>query len=119
MYGLKPNDIAYLKSVLHQATLQQVCVGQWDLQFHFHPSGNVSVWAKCELINEAGEVIEAWPREDKSRSFRFLDLLGSAVMEITIDTQKSFKLVFGNGHTLRVVDDSEHYESFSVGDLIA
>src|SRR5690349_17664201 len=119
MYGLKPSDIAYLKSVLHQATLTQVCVGQSDLQFHFHPSGNVSVWAKCELINDAGEVIEFWPKEDESRSFRFLDLLGSAVMEITIDTQKSFRLRFDNGQTLRVVDDSEHYESFSVGDLIA
>jgi Family of unknown function (DUF6188) len=119
MYGLKPDDIAYLKSTLDQATLQQICVGEYDLQFHFHPNGNVSIWAKCELINEVGEVIEVWPSEDKSRSFRFLELLGSAVIDIAIDTQKSFRLVFGNGNTLRVIDDSEQYESFSVGNLIA
>ncbi len=119
MYGLKPDDIAYLKSTLSQATLQQICVGEHELQFHFHPSGNISVWANCELINDAGEVIEVWPSEDMSRSFRFLELLGSPVIEITIDTQRSFRLVFGNRHTLRVVGDSENYESFSVGNLIA
>src|SRR6187401_2623574 len=118
MYGLKPDDITHLQSTLHQATLRQVCVGQFDLQFHFHPSGNVTVEGRCELINANGEFVECWQRGTRSQSFRILDLLGSVVAEVAIDTPKSFSLVFENGQVLRVIDDSEHYESFSVGELI-
>src|SRR6476660_9508995 len=117
MYGLKPQNLEYLTSALHRAELIQICVGQWDLQFNFHPSGNVSVWALCELFNASGEIVEVWPRENNLQSFRFLDLLGSAVTEIAIDTPKSFKMVFSNGYVLRIVDDSESYESFSVENL--
>jgi len=118
MYGLKPDDIVFLKGTLLRAELIQVCVGQSDLQFRFEPTENVSVWGRCELINEAGEVAEVWPKENKSQSFLFLDLLGSTVTDVAIDTPKSLSLVFSSGLTLRVVDDSECFESFSVGNLI-
>jgi hypothetical protein len=49
--------------------------------------------------------------------FRFPDLLMTPVIEVAIDSPKSFVLKFENRMALRVVDSSEHYESFSVGSL--
>jgi hypothetical protein len=39
------------------------------------------------------------------------------VVDVAIDTPRSFILRFENGLVLRMVDNSEHYESFSVGNL--
>ena len=61
MHGLKPDDIKHL---LHLRGMQliQVAVGQYQLQFHFHPPGNVSVEGRCELIDNSGTVIDTWDR---------------------------------------------------------
>ena len=40
MYGVPADlDLAFL----HGAELIQVCLGQYQLQFHFHPAGSISV----------------------------------------------------------------------------
>lgn len=116
MYGLKPADIAHLSHLRH-AEVVQVCVGQYDLQFNFHPNGNVSVQGRCELLDNAEQVIDVWENGRRSSIFRFFELLGQSVIEVAIDSPKSFNLLFSNGLLLRVVDDSEQYETFSVGGL--
>lgn len=116
MYGLKPTDIDVLKHLL-KATITQICVGPHDIQFNFHPSGNVSVQGRCELVDAAGRVVEVWEESTRSGSFRFPELLMTPVVNVAIDSPKSFVLTFGNGMALRVLDNSEQYESFSVGGL--
>jgi hypothetical protein len=116
MYGLKPNDIDALKPLL-KAEITQICVGPYDIQFNFHPSGNVSVEGRCELVDSTGRVIEIWEDSTRSGTFRFPELLMTPVSNVVIDTPKSFILTFANGMALRVVDNSEQYESFSVGNL--
>ena len=114
MYGLKPVDLTYLQS-LRGAEVIQVCVGGHDLQFHFHPTNNISVTGRCELLDHDGRMIDVWEDGRRSETFRFLELLGQTATDVTIDTPRSFKVTFGDGCTLRVVDDSDQYESFSVG----
>jgi hypothetical protein len=116
MCGLKPTDITHL-SHLRNAEVIQVCVGQCDLQFNFSPIGNVSVQGRCELLDNSSQLIDVWEDCTRSTAFRFLELLGQSVIDVVIDSPKSFKLLFSSGQSLRVVENSEQYESFSVGDL--
>ena len=116
MYGLKPTDIHHLAQ-LRGKEITQICIGPHDLQFNFHPQGNVSVWGRCELLNAAGELLDAWEDDTHSGVFRFPEVLMVAVSEVEIDSPQSFLLKFANGLCLRLVDNSQQYESFSVGNL--
>jgi hypothetical protein len=118
MYRLKPEDVAYLKQELDGKKLIQVCVGQYDLQFHFHPSGDISITGRCELHDCQNTTIDDWEDGERSEHFRFLEILGQSVASVVLDTEKSFQVRFSGGYTLVVIDNCEHYESFSVGTLI-
>jgi hypothetical protein len=116
MYGLKPTDIDLLTH-LRGAEVTQICLGPHDIQFNFHPQGNVSIQGRCELIDEKGTVVEVWEDSTRPGMFRFPEILMTPITEITIDSPKSFMLLFQNQMSLRVIDNSEQYESFSVGNL--
>jgi hypothetical protein len=116
MYGLKPEDISHLRT-LEGKEITQICVGQYDLQFHFHPDGNISVQGRCEMLDESGRIIDVWENGQRSDTFRFFELLGQAVVKVEIDSPKSFAAHFQGGCKLRPIDNSDQYESFSVGDL--
>src|SRR5262245_43560803 len=116
MCGLKPEEITHLKT-LEGKELIQICVGQHDLQFRFHSHGTLTVLGRCELLDEIGCVADVWGTDDRSERFRFLELLSQPVINVEIDSTKSFTALFGNRCKLRVIDDSEQYESFSVDGL--
>lgn len=63
------------------------------------------------------QLLDAWDRGTRSADFRFFELLGKTIQSVNIDSDKSFEASFSNGQKLRVIDDSEQYESFSVGGL--
>ena len=114
MHGLHSDDIQYLSPLLG-AELIQICVGEFDLQFRFHPSAFLSVEGRCEMLLDSDTVLDFWDRGTHSDSFRFLQLLGLAVLEVVIDRPNSFKLAFSQRRWLRVIDNSDRYESFSIG----
>lgn len=96
MYGLKSDDLRHLVH-LRGAEVTQICVGPHDIQFNFHPSGNVSVEGRCELLDASGAVIDNWETRTLSGEFLFPRLLMSPVTNVRIDSPKSFVLTFGNG----------------------
>jgi hypothetical protein len=114
VHGLQPDDLKHL-SHLNGGQVIQVCVGEYNLQFNFHPQGNVSVEGRCELLNDSGAILDVWDKGARSEVFRFLEVLGEPVTEVVIDSPRSFKLAFPKGQWLRIVDNSELYESFSIG----
>lgn len=116
MYGLTPADIDAL-TPLRRAEVTQICLGPHDIQFHFHPQGKICVQGRCELIDSDNQVVDVWEGSTRSGTFRFPDVLMTPVVEVAIDSAKSFLLTFENGMALRVIDNSEHCESFSVGNL--
>ena len=116
VYGLKPTDIQYL-SKLQGADVIQICVGQYQLVLSFQSAPAVCVEGRCELLEPDRGIADVWESNARSKSFRFLELLGQRVDQVTIDTPRSFKLAFNNGLTFRVVDNSDQYETFSVGGL--
>lgn len=118
MYGLDPANIGRFAH-LRGGEVQQVCVGAFDLQFHLHPSGNISIWAKCELRDSDGAVADVWDGEKRSSKFcAFIDLLGATVADVSIDNSTTFRLRFADGRQLLLFDDSQQYESFSIDGVI-
>lgn len=117
MYGLKPEDVQHLAH-LRGAEVTQVCFGPFDIQFNFHPEESVSVQGRCELLDAAGAVVDEWEGRTRAGAHRFPELLMTPVVDVRIDTPKSFVVRFANQTSLRVVDNSARYESFSVGGFI-
>lgn len=117
MYGLNPDNIEQL-SRLKGGEVQQVCVGKFDLQFHLHPTGNISIWSRCELLNANGSVIDTWYDGSRSANFQFADLLGANVADVSIDDATTLRLQFTDGRQLLIFDTSEQYESFSIDNVI-
>jgi hypothetical protein len=116
MHGLKSTDIDALRH-LKDAEITQICLGPHDIQFNFTPRGNVSVQARCELLDPIGGILDVWEKATQPGPCRFIELFESPVQEVVIDTPRSFLLRFANALVLRVVDTSDHYESFSVDGL--
>ncbi len=124
MYGV-PRDLDLSRFV--GATLIQVCLGEFQVQFHFQAAGSVSshgmlhlgVERHWELRDESGRIVDrAEPTSDRE-AYRLHRLLGRAVTGTTVDAPRSFALHFVTGEELRVFDDSDQYESFSIqpGDI--
>ncbi len=114
MYGLVPSDIEWLR-VLVDTSLTQVCIGAYDLQFRFTDErACISIEGRCELIDPAGVLVDVWDRGVRSTTFRFTELLMKQTVDVRIDTPRSFLLTFEEGWALRVIDNSDKFESFSV-----
>ena len=116
MHGVPANlDL----SIFRRAVLTQVGIGEFQIQFHLHPAGLISVEGNWELLDSAGTIIDrAKPNEGRD-VFRLHVPLGKTVERSSVDAPRSFSLGFESGYMLTVFDDSREYESFSIqpGDI--
>ena len=122
MYGVPKNlDLSRFEGAL----LTQICIGEFQVQFHFqqvasnlHQSASISVEGKWEVRNSAGSFVDGMEIREQSISQReglyAHCLLGSTVTGYRVDPPESLTLQFSSGHTLTVFDDSRQYESFSI-----
>jgi hypothetical protein len=111
MYGVSPDlDLSRFKD----AVLIQLCVGQFQLQFHFRPRAEISVEGKWELRDRAGSLIDGLERGARGDALYAHRLLGEKVDGFSLDAPHSFSLRFKSGHVLTIFDDSRKYESFSI-----
>jgi hypothetical protein len=111
MYGV-PGDLDL--SFLHGTVLIQVCLGQYQLQFHFHPVGSILVESGWELRDAAGTRIDGHHEGPERPPYQLHRLLGCRVVGSEVSAPGWFALVFEGGEVLRVFDDSAQYESFSI-----
>jgi hypothetical protein len=110
VYGV-PSDLEL--SFLHGSVLIQLCLGQFQVQLHFQPVGSISVEGEWELLDPNGVRIDNaldWPRPP----FQLHRLLGCRVIASEVQAPRWFSLRFESGEVLRIFDDSEQYESFSI-----
>jgi hypothetical protein len=103
-------------SSLVGATLIQIAIGEFQIQFHFHPAHCLSVEGKWELHDSAGTLIDdAAENSIVQREAVYVHvLLGKIVVSYTISAPDSLSLRLSSGHLLTVFDDSKQYESFSI-----
>jgi hypothetical protein len=116
MYGVPKNlDL----SIFKDASLEQVAIGEFEIQFRFHPEGYVSVEGDWKLFDSAGRVLDHGMENKNRTEYRLHRLLGQRVIGFGLDPPTSFSLRFANDLTLQVFDNSDKYESFSIqpGDI--
>ena len=115
MYGVsKDLNIAYL----HGATLIQVCLGEYQLQFHFHPQGAISVEGRWELRDAVGGLLDRSYGGEERPPYQLHRLLGQKVVGTQVSAPESCAVEFEKGEVLRFFDDSQQFESFQIDGVI-
>lgn len=113
MYGV-PADLDL--SFLLGAELTQICIGAYQLQFHFHPEGQLSVEGAWEFRGPSGSVIDRsadGPAAERA-PFELHRLLGRAVCATEVSAPSWLAVRFGGGFELRLFDGPEPYESIQI-----
>lgn len=114
MHGVPVNlNLDFLKGT----DLTQICLGQYQIQFRFHPAGSISVEGRWELLDARGQSLDRSYDEPERPPYQLHRLLGKQVASYEVSPPHWFSLCFESGETLRVFDDSLQYESFSIGGL--
>jgi hypothetical protein len=106
--------------------LDQICLGPFDLQFHFSNGVAITVEGSWRLEDGKGAVLDAskgrvgeHPGNRSMGGWRIRELLSDVVVAAEVASPESFGLTFETGRRLIVFDDSNQYESFSIqpGDI--
>ena len=111
MYGVPAN--LPLKRFIN-VELNQIALGQFQIQFHFAGAGSISVESKWELRNIEGEIVDQEIDHTSRQDYRVHYIIDQKVVSYDINPPSSFTLHFKNGFSLTIYDDSEQYESFSI-----
>ena len=117
MYGV-PTDLDL--SRFKDGVLIQLCLGEYQVQFHFHPSGSISAEGKWELRDAGGTLVDGVERgASRGEAIHVHRLLGKRVSGTSLEAPRSFSLIFEGGDVLTIYDDSREYESFAIqpGDI--
>jgi Family of unknown function (DUF6188) len=96
------------------ATLLQVGLGEYQIQFHFSDKTYLGIEGDWELRDSSGVLIDGASPNDTRTQYRVHVLLGRRVTKTAVSAPRYFALTFETGHELRVFDNSAHYESFSI-----
>ena len=122
MYGVPADlDLTPFKGM----DLNQICLGAFDLQFHFSsgPSSgpSITVEGSWRLTDANGDTLDesdgpvGLPPGNRSRGhWRLRELLTDNVQSGEVDPPRSFSLTFASGRRLTIFDDSDQYETFSI-----
>ena len=117
MYGVSEDLNRHLHQ-FHGQRLVQLFIGAYQVQFRFDEAGrkpaSVSAEGKWEVRDASGALVdESGPNEDRE-AYRVHRLLMLRVTGSRVRSPSWFELEFEQGYALRVYDDSEEYESFSI-----
>src|SRR5262245_61164805 len=112
MYGIPADlDLAFLVG----SEVVQVCLGPFDVQVHFQPGASIHITGgDWELKDQGGLIIDRASDAPASERGPFLlhRLLGCRVRAIEVCPPDWLEVRFEEGLALRIIDDSEQYESF-------
>ena len=108
MYGF--NDPELLSWPVGREIIQ-VAVGQHEVNFNFHPAGNIMVGGPWELLDPAGNVIDRSMEHADRKGFKLHVLIGPVVTGVTVESAKRMTITFANGYMLRLADEDPRYEA--------
>jgi hypothetical protein len=104
----------------HTATLTQICLGEFQTQFHFvDPELSISVEGDWQVTNAEGHIADRSVPNANRASFHVHHLLGRRIVDSNVNAPNAFSLRFDSGWTLTIHDSSREFESFSInpGDI--
>ena len=110
MYGFAPDlEIEGLIS----SELEQICIGKFDVQFHFGSGTFIAVQGRVKILNN-GDQIARWTEEQSWDTPAFHELLNQAVKGYSVASRDVLRIDFDNGLTLELIDSSDQYESVQI-----
>lgn len=99
-------DLSHFQS----GTCKQIAIGEFQIQFHFHPSGTISVEGRSELRDPGGQIIDRSMEPPDRDSCKLHRIVGKSEDTTFLKAPDSFGLIFDNGYTLEIFDDSQQFE---------
>ena len=111
MYGV-PSDLDL--SHFQAGTCTQLAIAEFQIQFHFHPSGSISVEGRWELRDPGGKIIDRSMEPPDRDSYKLHRIVGKSVDTTFLNAPDSFGLIFNNGYTLEIFDDSQKFETCQI-----
>ena len=110
MYGI-PDDIDW--SFLVGAKVEQVAIGEYDLQIRFFKNICISTQSRFDHLVD-GKCLSTSSNFPK-RATTLVSLLGKVVEKVSVEEdKKALILSLSNQEVIKVYDDNQHYESFTV-----
>jgi hypothetical protein len=100
-------------------TLDTVCFGPYIVTFNFGSEAQLSLTLEGSY-EQVGPPDEGWTDrverlgDVRLTESRLMQLTNHDVVRAIADDAKSLRFHFSNGQTLRLIDDSDHYESFQI-----
>ncbi len=92
----------------------QVGLGEFQIQFHFADGSSISAEGKWELWNHNSVLWDQLTPHSQREKYCVHLIIGQRVHSVSINVPTSFTLHFENEFALKIYDDSEYYESFSL-----
>jgi hypothetical protein len=110
LYGIpKDTDLSFLIG----REVEQVCIGVFQVQFHFDQDVSIFVTGSFRYIDESGSAYE-WLPKNHNLAARTANLLGLFVTDLTAEPSGTLTLAFSNAAKLIIFDDSKQYESYEI-----
>ena len=109
-------DLAFLVG----SEVVQVCLGSFDVQVHFQPEASIHITGgDWELKDQSGRIIDRALDAPAHEGGPFLlhRLLGRRVRTVEVHPPDWLEVIFEDGLALRIIDDSEQFESFEIQPL--
>ena len=111
MYGVPENlDLSGFSGL----SVTLVCIAEAQVQIHFERDHYVGIEGAWELIDSSGRVVGGRGRGQSNEESKAELLLGRKVLGVAVSPPDWFELRFDHGVALKVYDDSQQYESFSI-----
>jgi hypothetical protein len=108
MFGSPKNvDLGFLKG----KELFQICIGQYQLQYHF--DGDVSISTESEFIFYNKSIRHDLKSSPEAASI-ITALLGKSIVDFEIDAEGTLQIRFSNGDGLALFDDNRGYECYQI-----
>jgi hypothetical protein len=95
---------------LKNKILYQICIGANETIFNFSGDVSITVESKFEIVGNDETLFSRGADISKK-------LLGAAIVEATIDIDKTLKITFNNSYLqLRIFGKNDGYESYQIVD---
>lgn len=109
MYGLPPDlDLSFWSG----STLNQVCIGQNDVQLHFSlPPVSLSSQTSYRVTTSTGS---ATYEKSRTGASHLVELLGMTVTRASDRGQGTLRIEFGESVSVEVFDEDPNYECYQV-----
>jgi len=111
MYGI-PKDLDLEHIIGAECNL--IGIGQDILNINFTPEGTIGIEGSWEYLDKNEQIIDKYSRDEEKESYKLHGLLGKKISSYNILSNKELLIIFENGEKIKIFDDSDQYESFSI-----